>query len=163
MSIRAFRESDREAVKRITAVCFDGISIDQNLQKVCGLVAGRDWQWRKTRQLGGEMDARPNGFIVAEADGRVVGFINTQADPGSAVGRISHLAVLPEYQKRGLGRALIDAALVQLAREGMECVRIESLDNNALAMRIYEELGWTEVARQIHYVKPLGRAGGRAK
>ncbi len=38
--IRSFREADRQKMHEITVTCFDGVSIDQNTERMHGLVAG---------------------------------------------------------------------------------------------------------------------------
>ena len=49
--IRPYRPADLPALKRITAICFPGVSIDHNIEQHFGLVGGRDWQFRKLRHI----------------------------------------------------------------------------------------------------------------
>lgn len=54
-------------------------------------------------------------WFVAEADvGDIVGVARLQAD-----GRIGRMAVLPEWRRRGLGAALLAAALVEARARGL--------------------------------------------
>ena len=93
------------------------------------------------------------GVFVWEEDSRVVGYITTRTDADSKIGWIPNIAVLPEYQAKGIGRRLLDAGLEFLRREGMECAKIETLSQNQVGSRFYPSVGFEEVARQIHYVK----------
>src|SRR5690349_15267211 len=56
--------------------------------------------------------------FVAEEDGRIVGFVATQAQRAGYVpyhsGSIVVLLVAPEAQRRGIGRALLDHAVAHL-------------------------------------------------
>ena len=47
--IRPYRPEDLQALKRITAICFEGVSIDRNIEERFGQIGGRDWQFRKLR------------------------------------------------------------------------------------------------------------------
>lgn len=155
MTIRLFAEADRAALKEITAVCFDGVSIDQNIEAQFGRVSGRDWPFYKKCQIDDDLAAHPAGVFVAEVGGRVVGYITTRVDRTAKVGRIPNFAVLPGQQKQGLGRALMDRAMAHFKSAGMEYVRIETLEQNAVGRHFYPKMGFKEVARQIHYFKRL--------
>lgn len=158
MTVRQYQESDHEALREITAVCFDGVSIDQNIEKLFGRVAGKDWAWRKKRHIDDDIDRHPDGIFVAELDNRAVGYVTTRADHATGIGAIPNLAVLPAHRRAGLGAKLMDEAIAHLKSVGMECVRIETLDQNAVGRHFYPKLGFTEAARQIHYVMRLDGA-----
>lgn len=153
--IRPFRESDRSTLKDITAVCFDGVSIDQNIEHQFGMIADRTWQWRKVRHIDADADANPSGIFVAEEDGRIIGYITTRLDHGSKMGWIPNMAVLPDSQGRGIGKQLMHTALDYLRASGMAYAKIETLDQNTIGSTFYPKTGFVEVARQIHYVMPL--------
>ena len=154
--IRAYAPADLEALKEITVVCFDGVSIDQNIEARLGRVGGRDWRWRKARHVDADVEGEnARGVFVGEIDGAVVGYITARVDPESRVGWIPNLAVLPPHRGRGLGRKLLQKALKYLGEQGMECARIETLEQNPVGARLYPSEGFREVARQIHYVTRL--------
>lgn len=155
MTIRLYQASDRQVLKDITAICFDGVSIDQNIENRFGVIDGKSWQWRKARHIDADIEANPSGLFVAEADERVVGYITTRVDQGSKIGGIPNIAVLPEYQGRGMGKALMNHALAYFREQGMAFAKIETLDQNQIGSTFYPKTGFEEVARQIHYVLPL--------
>ena len=160
MEIRHYRPSDLETLKTITAICFEGVSIDQNIEKLYGLIDGKDWKWRKKRHIDADAEIHAPGILVAEADGQVVGYISTRIDPATKVGGIPNYAVLPAYQKQGIGRKLLEAAVAYLVSEGMRYARIETLAQNEVGTRFYPKFGFQEVARQFHYVMPIGETEG---
>jgi len=155
VSIRDYRETDREALRTITEICFVGVSIDKNIEDRFGKIGGKDWAWRKKRHIDADIEACPEGILVAEIDGQVVGYITSRIDQESKIGWIPNIAVLPEYQGRGIGKALMERALNYLREQGMEMAKIETLEQNEIAKRFYPKIGFVEVARQIHYVMPL--------
>jgi ribosomal protein S18 acetylase RimI-like enzyme len=158
MMIRIYTESDRQTLKEITVGCFSlSSSIDLNIEKHFGIANGKDWTWRKQRQIESDIDTNPAGIFVAEIDDAAVGYITTNIDHSAKIGSIPNLAVLPAHQQGGVGRALMDRALAYFREQGMELVRIETLETNAVGGQFYPSYGFVEVARQIHYAMPLDR------
>lgn len=155
MEIRRYRPSDLETLKTITAICFDGVSIDQNIERLYGLIHGKDWRWRKKRHIDDDAEINAAGILVAEVDGQVVGYVTTRIDPAARIGGIPNFAVLPAFQQRGIGRRLLEEAVAYLAAEGMAYARIETLDQNEVGAHFYPDFGFQEVARQIHYIMPI--------
>ena len=152
---RSYRRSDLETIKTITEICFDGVSIDQNIEERFGIIGGLAWGSRKARHLDEDVAACPGGIFVYEVAGSVVGYITSRANYDTKIGWIPNLSVLQENRGLGIGRALIDKAIDYLRGEGMCFVRIETLDQNEAGKSIYPKFGFQEIARQIHYIKPL--------
>ena len=155
MSLRPYRPSDLETLKTITAICFDGVCIDQNIEQLYGLIHGQDWRWRKKRHIDDDAAINAAGIFVAEEDGQIVGYVSTRVDKATKVGGIPNFAVLPDYQQRGIGRKLLEQAVAYLAAEGMHYARIETLAQNEVGAHFYPKFGFQEVARQVHYVMPI--------
>lgn len=66
-----------------------------------------------------------------------------QGVKGSArVGHIQNLAVLPECRGLGIGRALLQAALVGFRAAGLSAARLEVCARNAAAVRLYQSAGF---------------------
>jgi GNAT superfamily N-acetyltransferase len=74
---------------------------------------------------------------VAENDGEVVAFSIADFETHS----IWALFVLPGFEGRGLGRALLDAAVNWLWSEGAERIWLDT-DPHSRAAGFYERLGW---------------------
>ena len=154
--IRPYRPADLERLKEITAVCFEAVSIDRNIEARLGLIGSRDWRFRKLRHIDADVAGdNARGVFVCEEAGEVAGYITTRLDGAARIGHIPNMAVHPERQGLGIGRRLIDRALAFLRAEGMEAVRIETLEQNPVGSRFYPDVGFEEVARQIHYVMRL--------
>jgi ribosomal protein S18 acetylase RimI-like enzyme len=156
MTIRTYRPEDLETLKEITAICFEAVSIDHNIENLFGPIGGHNWRWRKLRHIDADVAAdHARGIFVCELDGQVVGYITTRVDPESKIGLIPNTAVLPAFQGRGIGKELMQTALDFFRQQGMECAKIETLEQNAVGSQFYPGVGFQEVARQIHYTMRL--------
>ena len=155
MHIRPFHLDDLPTLQAITVDAFDGVSIDQGIERVFGSINGHDWKWRKARHI--EEDARrePSGIFVGEADGQIIGYITTWQDREAGIGNIPNVAFLAEYRGQGLGRKLIEHALQHFRDCGLTHAKIETLAQNNIGNHLYRSLGFKEVARQIHFVADL--------
>jgi GNAT superfamily N-acetyltransferase len=93
--------------------------------------------------------------VVAEVDGRVVGFVLTcpyrtaieapahwPHDPDA--GEVAALYVDPAVHGRGVGRALMDRALADLRAAGHPVAHLWVLTGNARARRFYEAAGFVD-------------------
>ncbi len=154
--IRPFRPADRDALLELTARAFDGVSLDQNIEKRFGQIAGTNWQQRKCRHIEADIAAEPQGILVYELDGTVVGFVSTRTNYQTCIGWIPNLAVHPGHQGKGIGKKLLAAALERLRKNGMLYARIETLEQNTRCLAFYPSMGFQEIGRQVHYIKPLG-------
>jgi ribosomal protein S18 acetylase RimI-like enzyme len=86
------------------------------------------------------------GCLVAELDGRVVGYVRLGAPTPLAsnahVRQIQGLAVADEARGRGVGRALIRAAVEESRRCGARRVTLRVLGHNAPARGLYASEGF---------------------
>ncbi|TWV32796.1 GNAT family N-acetyltransferase [Streptomyces misionensis] len=85
-------------------------------------------------------------FLVAELDGRVTGYIRlAQTIPLAShahVLSIQGFAVAEEARGRGVGRALIRAAVAEARERGARRLTLRVLGHNAPARRLYESEGF---------------------
>lgn len=95
----------------------------------------------------------PDLFLVAEADGEIVGTVMGGYD--GRRGMIYHLAVRREYRSNGLGSRLMSEVEDRLRAKGcLKCYLIVLADNEEAA-RLYEHLGWREMAEDRLFGKEL--------
>lgn len=155
ISLRPFRPDDLENIKTLTLDCFDGVTIEQNLEASLGMFNGHDWRWRKARQIDEDVAANPSGIFVAEVQGRLIAYITTRVDPEAGKGRIPNLAVASDFRGRGLGRRLIEHALDYFRSKGLAYAVIETMDQNPVGLHAYPACGFVEIARQVHFARRL--------
>jgi ribosomal protein S18 acetylase RimI-like enzyme len=94
--------------------------------------------------------AEPEDIIFLFLGGLPIGFVWTRhSDEG--FGEIEPLGIVKPYQGEGHGRALLIAALHELARRGARRVTIGAWRDNQRAVRLYESLGFRQ-ARIFTYL-----------
>jgi ribosomal protein S18 acetylase RimI-like enzyme len=155
--IRPYRETDRSVLCALTVDAFDGVSIDQNVDRLFGPIAGRDWGWRKARHF--ELDVAGGAEVAVAAEvetDRAVGYVTFFFQREARIGWINHLAVAAGLRSQGLGRRLLEHALERFRAEGMTIAQIETLEQNAIGLHLFPALGFRAVARKIYYALPLG-------
>jgi ribosomal protein S18 acetylase RimI-like enzyme len=85
-------------------------------------------------------------ILVAEMDGAVAGYVmigTRLAIPANRhVGRIRAVAVDPRWRRRGLGRALLEAAEREAVRRGYRKLMLTVLGCNQPAIALYTSLGY---------------------
>ncbi|HXI53961.1 MAG TPA: GNAT family N-acetyltransferase [Candidatus Saccharimonadales bacterium] len=153
--IRTFQPGDLEAMKQLTVEAFDGVTLEQNIEEHLGEVGRHDWRWRKARHLDEDAAVNPDGIFIAEAGGKLVGYITTRVDREAGKGRIPNLAVAADFRGHGLGRELIEHALAYFRGQGLDYAVIETMAQNVAGNHVYPACGFVEVARQVHFARRL--------
>ena len=159
MLIRPYRLEDLPTLKQVTIEAFEGVSIDQGIERVFGEVREHDWQWRKARHLDEDLAHDPNGIFVGEIDDQVVGYVSTWQDREAGIGHVPNIAIRATFRGRGLGRELLEYAMQHFRNGGLTHAKIETLEQNSTGQHLYKSLGFREVARQIHLVADLRNHG----
>jgi ribosomal-protein-alanine N-acetyltransferase len=99
----------------------------------------------------------PETFVVAEKDGEVVGYIMCRIEVGLSnfgfgglikKGHIVSVAVLPAYQRKGIGTALITKAIDGMRLYNAKQCFLEVRTTNDAAIQLYKKLGF-KVTRTI--------------
>ena len=92
--------------------------------------------------------------FVAEAEGRIVGRLSLARDRHPASSHVADLGLMvaASYRRRGIGSALLEAA-VEWAREtGVRKLELHVFPHNEPAIRLYEGFGFErEGYRRAHY------------
>lgn len=99
----------------------------------------------------------PETFIVAEISGEIAGYIMCRIETGlpdfglfgiAKRGHIISVAVLPKYQRKGIGGALIREAMVRMRQyKAKECY-LEVRVTNTPAINLYKKLNF-ETSRTV--------------
>ena len=96
-----------------------------------------------------ELLASPGVYAIGAEDEGLAGLILMRAIAGEA--EVLTLAVAPSHSRRGVGRALLDAALVVAAAAGAERVFLEVAEDNAPAIALYRAAGFDKAGRRVGY------------
>jgi ribosomal protein S18 acetylase RimI-like enzyme len=95
-----------------------------------------------------------SGYVWLE-QGRVVGNVTLQpADYGGMRWRISNVAVASIHRGRGIARALMNAAIGEIARRGGAWSILQVRHDNPAARRLYDSLGYAEVCSDGIWLLP---------
>ena len=141
---RPFRPEDTDAVLKITAESFEPVSIDAGIERMFGPPRGVRWDRLKCETVRKELAANPRGVFVAEADGRVAGYVTTIINGLASRGTISNLAVDAAFCSRGIGRRLLDRAVEHFRELKLAVAKIETLASNPVGQHLYPQLGFQE-------------------
>lgn len=123
MRIRGYTDEDHDAVVA--------------LWRACDLV--RPWN-DPDRDIARKVAAADGMFLVAEEVGTVVGVVMAGYDGHR--GWLNYLAVAPDRQRSGIGRALVVEAETRLAEHGCPKVNLQIRDTNTAVVAFYERLGY---------------------
>lgn len=107
-------------------------------------------RWRRADyeiSLGGDPLRFAQGAWVG--DGTLAGFVVASLVPPES--EIEFIAVAPELQRRGIGRALLGAAMGELKRRGVTQVLLEVRASNVSAQAMYRNAGFVETRRRSGY------------
>ncbi len=98
------------------------------------------------------LDRNPGLSLVARDGSRLVAAVLCGHD--GRRGFLYHMAVLPEYRRRGLGRQLIDRCLASLAAEGiLRCNALVLVDNDG-GQEFWRRGGWTHRSDLVLFQRP---------
>jgi mycothiol synthase len=114
------------------------------------------WTMEDVRLREGEPWFDPNGFFLAERDGRLAGFHWTKvhqpdAAAGAPIGEVYVVGVDPGQQGGGLGKALTLAGLAHLRRLGLAEVMLYVDEDNTAAVKMYTGLGFELWSTDVMY------------
>jgi len=137
-TLRRFQPSDLEKVIHINAVC-----LPENYSSYFFMDLYAHY---------------PDTFIVAEVYGELVGYIMCRIETGlpgfgllgiTKRGHVISIAVLPEYQRKGIGQALLEEVMLSMRTyKAKECY-LEVRTSNIPAINLYKKLGF-DTSRTIN-------------
>jgi RimJ/RimL family protein N-acetyltransferase len=93
---------------------------------------------------------------VAELDGELVGRLSLARDQHPASGHVADLGLMVDvgHRRRGIGRALMDAAVEWAQQHGISKLELHVFPWNEPAIALYESLGYVkEGYRKNHYLR----------
>lgn len=98
-----------------------------------------------------------NRFLIAESDGRRLGFIRLLASvdyfTGDTIGYVADVAVIEEAEGRGVGKALMAAAEQWATAQEFELLTLHVFAQNHRGLEFYKKLGYQPEV--VKLVKPL--------
>ena len=77
---------------------------------------------------------------VAVADGKIVGTVLAGHD--GRRGFIHHMAVMPQYRRKGIGHSLANTAIEKIKAEGIDKTHIFCYQNNETGQNFWKDFGF---------------------
>ncbi len=94
---------------------------------------------------------RGEGFLVAEVDSEVRGYVDVLALPWQGMGWMANMAVERGYRRQRIGTALIRHARQWAREQGLQVILAEATTKNYPALCFYQKLGFQFCGFNDHY------------
>ena len=101
------------------------------------------------KSIASEVNNPLSYWLVAEENGEIAGYVGSQSVLDAA--DMMNLAVNPDYRRKGIGKALIDALTQHLMENNVIALLLEVRVSNLPAIALYEKLGFVQVGRRPKY------------
>jgi len=94
-------------------------------------------------------------LVTIAPDGRHASFCLCWPDPVNKIGLFEPVGTHPQYQRLGLGRAVMGEGLRRLQARGMTHAMVCAEMDNPAAQALYASAGFETIGRLLTYVKPI--------
>jgi ribosomal protein S18 acetylase RimI-like enzyme len=139
--IRRAREGEEAAINRLLVETWhDTYDAILGREKVADITA----RWHAPERLAEQIGLEGAAFLVAEADGGILGHAFARMDREGIV-HLFRLYVHPAHQRAGIGGLLLDAVAGLFPRA--PAIRLEVEEENVKGRRFYEAHGFSVVGR----------------
>src|SRR5512145_1124148 len=145
---------DLSAVADLIEVCFsptmdnDGQRYLSDMRRASHDDSFLRWASRMT-----ETASLPMMGYVWEQDGQIIGNASLIPfrDKGKRIYLIANVATHPDHRRRGIGRILTQRAIAHARKKNTTSIWLHVRDDNPGAIKLYEDLGFQEVARRTDW------------
>ncbi len=156
MQVRRGNDQDVAELVRLSLLAWEPVfaSFQQVMGPAIYPLVYPHWQAAQQTTVETYCTARPNTILwVAEADGRVVGFLVYELNQQDKTGEVQLLAVHPDYQNQEIGTELNNFALFKMKEAGMQLAVVGTGGDpgHAPARRSYEKAGYTALPLVRYY------------
>ncbi len=136
LKLRQFSQQDFEQTFNIVKVCFSYPYPPSYLEKF--------------------YEQYPEGFTVAECQGKIIAYIPGQIK--NDAGHLGSLAVLPDFQKKGIGKTFVNFLIKRFEEKGFKKVTAHVRIKNQKGIAFYEKMGFN-IVKTIKKLNPDGEDG----
>jgi ribosomal-protein-alanine N-acetyltransferase len=100
-----------------------------------------------------ELAAGHRYIVAVDDDDRVIGYAGLAVNPPDE-GWVQNIAVRRDAQRRGIGRALLEALLSEAESRGVQRMLLEVAVDNGPAQKLYAHYGFEQVGLRRGYYQP---------
>jgi len=91
-------------------------------------------------EIAGVLNRNPDLFLIGKEDGKIVAVVIGAFD--GRRGYVHHLAVDPDYQKKGYGKKIMDELIEQFRKKKVHKIHLFIEKINPEVVNFYRNLGW---------------------
>ena len=158
MQIDPYQPADLDAIVRLSLRAWAPVfaSVEQAMDPEVFALQHPDWRVTQKAAVEG-VCADPEASVwTARDDGDIAGFVALKLWQEDAMGEIYMIAVDPDFQRRGIARALTDHSLAWFEEGGMTTVMVETGGDpgHAPARATYEAAGFRGLP-SVRYFRKL--------
>ena len=145
LGIRAARPADLEAIGRLGALL---VAEHHDFDALRFIAPGPDVAERYGQFIVSQADRPDMVVLAAERDNALVGYAYAGIEGSDYMalrgpaGALYDLVVDPAYRRQGIGGALLEAALAELAKRGAPRVVLFTADKNEAAQALFARAGF---------------------
>jgi ribosomal protein S18 acetylase RimI-like enzyme len=116
-----------------------------------------DWRAEKAQQVRAACAPGAGMAMVADADGRIAGFVTCYVSEHGGWAEIGNNAVHPDFQGHGIGTAMYEEVFRRLRERGIKFVKVSTGGDpfHARARRAYEKAGFKVALPNVTYYRKL--------
>ena len=103
------------------------------------------------KSIASELENELALWLVAEESGQVCGYVGSQTVLGET--DMMNVAVHPDFRRKGIAEALVNALVEALKEQGSHCLTLEVRASNDPARALYEKLGFTHIGTRKNYYR----------
>ena len=130
----------------IRLMAADHVTDVAELEKICFGSAA----WSE-KSIASELENKLSLWLVALESDRVAGYVGSQTVMDET--DMMNVAVHPDFRRKGIGEALIQALVDALREKGSRFLTLEVRASNDPAIALYEKLDFEQVGRRKNYYR----------